>query len=213
MGAKIVTSSRDPDTAVFDRIVAARTPWSGMLRSGQVLSIVDLEGQQAVDTLFYAADDFAERYCAQATLAAQGSAYIGAGTLILSNRGRTMLTMLADTVGEHDTSAGACSCEANTVRFGHHTRYMHACRENFVVELAKHGMTKRDVVSNINFFMNVPILPDGELAIVDGASKPGDYVELKAEMDVLCVISNCPQVNNPCNGFNPTPVRVLIWDA
>ena len=74
-------------------------------------------------------------------------------------------------------------------------------------------MTKRDIVSNINFFMNVPILRDGELAIVDGVSKPGDYVELRAEMDVLCVISNCPQVNNPCNGFNPTPVRVLIWDA
>lgn len=213
MGAKIVRSSRDPDTAVYDRIVAARMPWSGTLRRGQVMSIVDLEGQQAVDTLFYAAADFAERYCAQATLAAQGSAYIGAGTLILSNRGRTMLAMLADTVGEHDTSAGACSCEANTVRFGHHTRYMHACRENFVVELAKRGMSKRDIVSNINFFMNVPILPDGELAIVDGASKPGDYVELRAEMDVLCVISNCPQVNNPCNGFNPTPVRVLIWDA
>ena len=202
-----------PGTAVYDHVIAARTPWSGLVRKGQTLRIVDLEGQQAVDTLFYAAHDFGERYCAQGTLAAQGSAYIGTGTRILSNRGRLMATMIADSVGEHDTSAGACSCEANTVRFGHHTRYMHACRENFVVELAKHGMTKRDIVSNINFFMNVPILPDGELAIVDGVSKPGDYVELRAEMDVLCVISNCPQVNNPCNGFKPTPVRVLIWDV
>jgi urea carboxylase-associated protein 1 len=204
---------RDSGNAIYDRVVAARTPWSQILRKGQELCIVDLEGQQAVDTLFYAAHDFGERYCAQSTLAAQGSAYIGPGTRLLSNRGRVMATMLADTVGAHDTSAGACSCEANTVRFGHHTRYMHACRENFLVELAKYGMTKRDIVSNINFFMNVPILPDGELAIVDGASKPGDSVELRAEMDVLCVISNCPQVNNPCNGFEPTPVRVLIWDA
>jgi len=203
---------RNTGDAVYDRVVAARTPWSQILRKGQVLCIVDLEGRQAVDTLFYAADDFGERYCAQSTLAAQRSAYIGAGTRILSNRGRVMATMLADSVGEHDTSAGACSCEANTVRFGHHTRYMHACRENFLVELARYGMTKRDIVSNINFFMNVPILPDGELAIVDGASKPGDTVELRAEMDVLCVISNCPQVNNPCNGFNPTPIRVLISD-
>jgi len=178
--------------AVYDHIIPARTPWSGIVRKGQHLRIVDLEGQQAVDTLFYCAEDFGERYCAQATLAAQACAYIGPGTPILSNRGRVMLTVLADTVGEHDTSAGACSIEANTVRFGHHTRYMHACRENFLVELAKYGMSKRDIVSNINFFMNVPVLPDGALAIVDGASKPGDYVELTAEIDVLCVISNCP---------------------
>jgi len=210
---KVKKNDLDPETAVYDRIIAARTPWSRIVREDQTLCIVDLEGQQAVDTLFYAADDFTERYCAQATLAAQGSAYVGVGTRILSNRGRAMATMIADSVGAHDTSAGACSCEANTVRFGHHTRYMHACRENFVVELAKYAMTKRDIVSNINFFMNVPILPDGELAIVDGASKPGDYVVLRAEMDVLCVISNCPQVNNPCNGFKPTPVRVMIWDA
>jgi uncharacterized protein len=210
---KVKISDLDLETAVYDRIIAARASWSRIVREDQTLCIVDLEGQQAVDTLFYAADDFAERYCAQATLAAQGSAYVGVGTRILSNRGRVMATMIADSVGAHDTSAGACSCEANTVRFGHHTRYMHACRENFVVELAKYGMTKRDIVSNINFFMNVPILPDGELAIVDGASKPGDYVVLRAEMDVLCVISNCPQVNNPCNGFKPTPVRVMIWDA
>ncbi|HXJ00661.1 MAG TPA: urea amidolyase associated protein UAAP2 [Micropepsaceae bacterium] len=208
-----ISSQRTPDTAVFDHIIPARNPWSGIIRKGQYLRIIDSEGQQAVDTLFYSAEDPAERYCAQATLAAQGYAYIGAQTPILSNRGRVMATMLADTVGDHDTSAGACSCEANTVRFGHHTRYMHACRENFVVELAKYGMSKRDIVPNINFFMNVPIRPDGELAIVDGASKPGDYVELRADMDVLCVISNCPQVNNPCNGFRPTPVGVLIWNA
>lgn len=203
----------DPREAVYDHVVPARTPWSGLLRKGQSLRIIDVEGQQAVDTLLYRADKFAERYDAQGTLATQGSAYVTAGTRLLSNDGNLMATVTADTSGDHDTSAGACSCEANTVRFGHHTRYMHACRENFVVELARHGMDKRDIVSNINFFMNVPILPDGELAIVDGASKPGDYVELRAEIDVLCVISNCPQVNNPCNGFNPTPIRVLIWDA
>ncbi len=168
MPAKPISSPLDPAAAIYDHIVAARTPWSGYVRKGQHLRIVDLEGQQAVDTLFYRADNFGERYSAQDTLAAQRAAYIGAGTRILSNEGRLMLTMVADTVGDHDTSAGACSCEANTVRFGHHTRYMHACRENFLVELAKHGMSKRDIVSNINLFMNVPILPDGELAIVDG---------------------------------------------
>jgi urea carboxylase-associated protein 1 len=199
--------------ASYDQIVPATARWSRILRRGQVLRIVDLEGQQAVDALFYNADDHAERYSVHDTLLAQGHAYITTGSRLLSNEGNLMATVTADTCGRHDTSAGACSCEANTVRFGHHTRYMHACRENFLLELSRYGMTKRDIVSNINFFMNVPILPDGELAIVDGVSQPGDYVELRAAIDLLCVLSNCPQVNNPCNGFRPTPIRVLIWDA
>ena len=206
------TSARDPATARQDHRVAAEAPWSGVVKRGQILRIVDLEGQQAVDTLFYRADDFAERYSSQDTVRQQGAAYITTGTPLLSTEGNVMLTVTADTCGRHDTSAGACSCESNAVRFGHDTKYLHACRENFVLEVGRHGMTKRDIVPNINFFMNVPIAPSGELAIVDGVSRPGDYVELRAEMDVLCVISNCPQINNPCNGFNPTPVQVLIWD-
>jgi uncharacterized protein len=206
------TSPRSLADAIYDQIVPARAPWSGVVRKGQYIRIVDSHGQQAVDTLFYNAHDHGERYDAQATLAAQGEAYITTGTSLLSNEGRILAVVTSDTTGDHDTSAGACSCESNTVRFGHHTRYMHACRENFLVALARHGMDKRDIVSNINFFMNVPILPNGNLAIVDGTSKAGDYVELRAEMDVLCVISNCPQVNNPCNGFNPTDIRVLIWN-
>ncbi len=201
------------NTIVYDHTIAANQSWSGTVKRGQRLRIVDLEGQQAVDTLFYAAHNFGERYSAQDTLRAQGAAYIGKGTQLISNEGKVMLTVVADTCGRHDTSAGACSCEANTVRFGHHTRYMHACRENFLVEVTKHGMSKRDIVANINFFMNVPVEPDGRLAIVDGISAPGSYVELIAEIDVLCVISNCPQINNPCNGFNPTPVQVTIFDA
>ncbi|WP_439815077.1 urea amidolyase associated protein UAAP2 [Zavarzinia sp. CC-PAN008] len=203
----------DPSTARYDFTIPARQPWSGVVKKGEILRIVDIDGQQAVDTLFYSAADTSERYSCQDTLAAQRAAYVSIGTVIRSNEGRPMLTVIDDTCGRHDTSAGACSCESNTVRFGHQTRYMHACRENFIVEVSKHGMTKRDIVPNINFFMNVPVEPDGGLAVVDGISQPGAYVDLKAEMDVLCVISNCPQVNNPCNGFLPTPVRVLIWPA
>jgi urea carboxylase-associated protein 1 len=206
-------TTRAPSNAIVNYTVAAERPWSAIVKAGQILRIVDADGQQAVDTLFYNAHNFAERYSAQDTLRVQGSAYITNGTRIVSNEGRTMLRVIADTCGQHDTSAGACSCEANTVRFGHHTKFLHACRENFVIEVSKYGMSKRDIVPNINFFMNVPVMPSGELAIVDGLSRPGDYVELAAEMDVLCVISNCPQINNPCNGFNPTPIQVLIWDA
>ncbi len=204
---------RDTATAIFTHRIPAEAPWSGIVRKGQVIRIVDAEGQQAVDTIFYRADDYAERYSAQDTLRQQGSAYIGVGTKVISNEGNVMLTVIADTCGRHDTMAGACSCESNTVRFGHETRYLHACRDNFLLEVSRYGMDKRDIVPNINFFMNVPIGPSGEMTIVDGLSAPGGYVELRAEMDVLCVISNCPQVNNPCNGFNPTPIDVLIWEA
>ncbi|ASS60096.1 urea amidolyase associated protein UAAP2 [Rhizobium beringeri] len=207
------SASRSLENAVQEHFIPAEAPWSGIVRKGQTIRIEDSYGQQAIDTLFYRADDFAERYSNQDTMRAQGGAYIGTGTKIISNEGNVMLVMTADSCGRHDTSAGACSCESNTVRFGHGTKYLHACRDNFVIEVTKHGMSKRDIVPNINFFMNVPIKPNGEMTIVDGISAPGDYVELVAEMDVLCVISNCPQINNPCNGFDPTPIRVLIWDG
>ncbi|WP_028748460.1 urea amidolyase associated protein UAAP2 [Rhizobium mesoamericanum] len=205
--------ARSLQNAAQDHFIAAEAPWSGIFRKGQTIRIEDSFGQQAIDTLFYRADDFSERYSNQDTMRMQGAAYIGIGTKIMSNEGNVMLTMTADSCGRHDTSAGACSCESNTVRFGHGTKYLHACRDNFVLEVSKHGMSKRDIVPNINFFMNVPIKPNGEMTIVDGISAPGDYVELVAEMDVLCVISNCPQINNPCNGFDPTPIRVLIWNG
>lgn len=190
--------------------VAAEASWSGIIRRGETIRIEDLHGRQAVDTLFYRADDFAERYSNQDTMRVQGGAYVTLGTRIISSEGNVMLTVTADSCGRHDTSAGACSCESNAVRFGHDTRHQHACRDNFVLDLARHGMTKRDIAANINFFMNVPISPDGTMTIVDGISAPGDHVELRAEMDVLCVISNRPQINNPCNGFDPSAIRIII---
>ncbi len=201
-------------TLISDTLVPARAPYSTFLQAGQTVRIIDLESQQAVDALFYNRHDTSERYSAQDTLAAQaargGKFFLGLGSVLLSNEARPMLTITADSCGFHDTCAGACSCESNTVRFGHETRFMHACRENFLAELGKYGMGKRDLVSNVNFFMNVPIKPDGELTVVDGVSAPGGYVELRAEMDLLVVISNCPQVNNPCNGFRPTPIRIIV---
>jgi urea carboxylase-associated protein 1 len=203
----------NPTHTIYEDVIAAGAPWSRVVKAGQTLRIIDLEGQQAVDALFYAAGDYAERYSMQDTILGLGTPYIGLGAQLASNEGRPMVTLIADTCGRHDTMAGCCSCESNSVRFGHNTRYLHACRENFILELGRHGMTKRDIVPNVNFFMNVPISPDGELAVVDGISEPGGSVDLRAEMDVLVVLSNCPQLNNPCNGFTPSPIRVLIWEG
>ena len=198
---------------IQDDVVAARAPWSAIVRAGQVLTIVDLGGNQAVDCLLYNAVDTAERYSAPDTIAGQGNLFLTKGSRLLSGHGRALMTVIADEVGRHDTIGGACSKESNTLRYGHHTRYQHACVENFLIEGSRWGLTKRDLVSNINWYMNVPVDPDGSLGIVDGLSAPGLRVALRAEIDTLVLVSNCPQVNNPCNGFDPTPVRMLISGA
>ena len=201
--------------ARIDTVVPAGEPWMGAVRRGETFRIVDLEGNQAVDTLFYNADDTHEHYSAQNTIQAQGRIYLTTGSVLLSNRGRPMLRIEDDTCGRHDTLGGACSSESNTVRYALEKRYMHSCRDSFLLALAHHdhGMTKRDLPSNINFFMNVPVTPEGGLRFADGISAAGRHVELIALMDTLVLISNCPQLNNPCNAYNPTPVRLLIWEA
>ncbi|WP_342750622.1 urea carboxylase-associated family protein [Termitidicoccus mucosus] len=206
-----------PEKAAYRHKIPAGDFWIHKITAGQSVRIVDLEGNQAVDTIFYNAGDFAEYYSAQATIRGQRCIYLTTGTKIISSEGNVMLEITADTCGRHDTLGGACACESNTVRYGHDTKYMHACRQNFLMGLASWPgaachLNKRDIPANINFFMNVPVTPEGGLMFEDGVSAGGKYVELKAAMDVVCLISNCPQLNNPCNGWNPTPVEVLVWD-
>jgi urea carboxylase-associated protein 1 len=218
----LVTSPLDGKDAVIDEVCLAGEPWIRTLRRGQILRILDLEGNQAVDTLFYSASDPAERYSATDTVVRQGQLYLSAGTSLYSNEGRVMLTIVADTCGRHDTLGGACAAESNTVRYALEKRHMHNCRDNFLHGLSRcHcfdaaaaglGLGKRDLAANINFFMNVPVTAEGGLSFEDGISASGKYVELRAEMDVVCLISNCPQLNNPCNAYNPTPIRLLVWE-
>jgi urea carboxylase-associated protein 1 len=193
-----------------NEVVPPRSPWSGIVPAGGTLLLVDLHGNQAVDCLFYVAADTAERYSAPDTVARQGSIFLTTGSELRSNLGRVLLTVISDDVGRHDTLGGACSKESNTLRYGHHTENQHACVENFLAEGARWGLGKRDLVSNINWYMNVPVDEDGTLGIVDGISAPGLSVTLRAHVDVLALISNCPQMNNPCNGFDPTAVRISV---
>ncbi len=214
-GMHLVESTLDPAAAVYSEVIPAGEPWVHEIRRGQIFRIVDLCGNQAVDTLFYNAHDYADRYSAQDTIRAQANLYLTTGTRLMSTGGTVLLTIVADTCGRHDTLGGACANESNMVRYAIEKRYMHACRSSFLKGVIEwdHGMSKRDITANINFFMNVPVTPEGRLTFEDGISDPGKYVEMRAETDVLALISNCPQLNNPCNAYNPTPVQVLIWDA
>jgi urea carboxylase-associated protein 1 len=197
-------------TVLLDRTVPARGAFSAVVRRGQLLTVTDLGGNQAVDCLLYDARDTAIRYSAPDTVQAQGSLFLGKDSVLLSTEHTPLMTVTEDDCGRHDTIAGACSKESNTLRYGHHTWAQHACVENFLAEGARWGLGKRDLVSNINWYMNVPVEPDGTLGIVDGLSAPGLRVVLRAETDVLVLVSNCPQINNPCNGFDPTPVRMTV---
>ncbi len=215
MSTLIYTESLfDPANAVYDFTLPAGNGWMHEIKRGQTFRIVDLEGNQAADTLFYNAHDMSDRYSAQDTIRAQGGIYLTTGTKLMSSEGNVLLTITADTCGRHDTLGGACATESNQVRYSLDKRWMHACRDTFMLQVLRwgRGASKADITHNINFFMNVPVTPEGGLRFADGVSAGGRYVEMRAETDVIALISNCPQLNNPCNAYNPTPVRLLIWE-
>lgn len=210
----IKASELEADKAYFRKVVPAGDYFMQVVKKGETVRILDLEGNQAADTLFYSAADPSERYSAIDTIREQGNVYLTAGTVLMSNEMNPLLEIVADTCGRHDTLGGACATESNTVRYALEKKCMHACRDSWllaVTENEQFGMSKRDITHNINFFMNVPITPEGGLTFEDGISDAGKYVELRALMNVIVLISNCPQLNNPCNAYNPTPIEVLVW--
>jgi uncharacterized protein len=209
----LTESTLHPAAAVYRAVIAAGEPFLCEVKAGQTVRLLDLQGNQAVDTLFFSAQNPRERFDPQRTLRRQNNVYLTTGTVLYSNLGNPLLTITADTCGRHDTLGGACAQESNTVRYAMDKRYMHSCRDNFLRASLHDGrLAKRDIGANINFFMNVPVTAAGGLTFEDGISGAGKYVELIAHKDVIVLISNCPQLNNPCNGYNPTPAEVLVWD-
>ncbi|WP_062305513.1 urea amidolyase associated protein UAAP2 [Alicyclobacillus sendaiensis] len=204
---------RDAVTADTRLVLPSGEGFMCTLQPGDVLRIVDLEGNQAVDTLFFDADRPYDHYSAVKTIAEQGNIYLTTGSVLLTESGRPLVRIVEDTCGRHDTLGGACSAQSNTVRYGHDKVHMHNCRDTFMMQIAMHEprLAKRDLAPNVNFFMNVPVTPDGGLEFADGISGPGRYVEMEAMTRVLVLMSNCPQLNNPCNAYNPTPVEIVIW--
>jgi hypothetical protein len=198
-----------PGLVISSEFIPARAGWSRELTRGQVLRIIDLEGRQAVDFLCYNARDYEDRYAAADTMKINGSIFIGKGTVIYSVNCNPLFSVIEDTCGRHDTIGGCCSSALNRRRYGKPDDPN--CRQNFLDQLRRYGMGPRDMVANVNFFMYVPVSAEGAMAMGPSISEPGDHVDLRAEMDVLAVISNCPQMNNPVNDYKPTPVQAVIY--
>lgn len=198
-----------PGKVLLDEIVPPGRPWGHRVAQGDRLRLIDLEGQQAVDFLCYDAADPTDRYSATNTVKVQGKLFVDKGTVLYSDLGNPLFTVVEDTCGGHDTIYGCCSEPNNFLRYG--VRDTPSCFANFVEILGRFKLDRSFVVGNVNFFMSVPVAGDGTLVADDGHSKPGNYVDLRAERDVLAVLSNCPQMHNPCNGYKLTPIQAVIW--
>ncbi|MDR2427183.1 MAG: DUF1989 domain-containing protein [Endomicrobium sp.] len=206
-------SEKKEEESIFNKVITSGDGWFGLIKKGQTVRITDLQGNQAADTLFYDVADPSDHYSAVKTIAAQKNIYLTTGSILLAESGKQLLKITADTCGRHDTLGGACSSQSNTVRYAHEKDYMHNCRDTFMHCISNvKQYSKRDLAANINFFMNVPVTAQGQLCFEDGVSYAGAYVEMKAVTDVMLLLSSCPQLNNPCNAYNPTPVKIAIWE-
>lgn len=181
------------------------------LREGQTLRIVDLEGKQVPDLVCFNLADPGERLSTNNSRLVQKRWLLTTGDALYSDEGRPMLRIAEDTVGIHHASAGCCNEPANYLRYG--VRGTPNCLDNLAAASAPLGLTKKQIPGAFCPFMNVVQHPDGGYEIQEPTSRPGDHIDLTAEMDLFVAISNCPQDKNPCNGFNPTPLRLVVFDA
>lgn len=189
--------------------------WSRVLRRGQILSLIDIEGGATVAALFYNANQPLERYNFADTLKAQHTAKLTRGHVLYSDMGRVLCSIVEDSAGWHDTITGHMTREASRVKFGEGTyqklrnEYYRDTRSNFLIELGKHGLGKRDLVPNVNFFARITPDEQGKLSW-QPAGEAGSKVSLRAEMDVLVILSNTPHPLDPSPRYAPKPIALSL---
>lgn len=199
-----------PGEVIFEMTIPPKGETSFVLKRGQVFRTIDVEGQQVADLVLYSRQDPEERYWVANTIKLNRQVYLTKGHALYSDRAQKMATIVADTCGVHDTLCGSCSAEIDFVRYG--VKWHHNCTDNFVRSLARYNLRRRDMVMSFNIFMNAPVREDGTFEIITPKSKAGDYIDIRADMDVIVCFSNCPQDLNPCNGFNPTPLHIVTFE-
>ena len=195
-----------------ETVIPARGYLALELRRGQVLRILDLEGQQVADVVFFNRDNLAEKFSPNNTVTLNSNVYLSQGGTLYSDQANAMCTIVADTVGRHDFIAGSCSEGTNRLRYGERAFGKATCRGNLTLALSPYGIPMKDVPYTLSVFMNAPVQPDGTFTLGSAHSKPGDHLDLRAEMNLIVAISNCPQELNPVNGPGPTTIKVVLYN-
>jgi uncharacterized protein YcgI (DUF1989 family) len=179
-----------------------------LVRSGQVLKVIDTEGQQAADFVAICKDDRSEALSPVHTRRALKSLFFKVGDELMSSKGRPLLRVLQDTVGVHDANVPACDSTRFSIDFsvpGHRN-----CVANLLEGLAFYGVSHDEVPDPFNLFQNGPVTPDGRMLVTDPISVAGDYIELLALADLVCAVSSCPQDIIPGNGLRVTPIDLEV---
>ena len=200
-----------PAKPVHDEIVVAKGQTAFEVERGRTVRVEDVEGMQAVDFICYNRANLAEKFWAAHTAKLNKTIYVSKGHVLWSDLANPMMTIVEDTVGVNDVICGSCSRPLDEVRYG--DKATDGCMENFEAAIEPWGLERKDIPMCFNIFLNYPVAASGGVSLEDTEppSRPGDYIDLRAEMDLLIAISNCPQINNPCTGFNPTPIRVAVY--
>ena len=198
---------------VWDETMAGGEYCARVLKRGTRVRLTNLDGDGCVNLLAFNADRPIERLNVADTVKVQWNAYLRPGNLLLSDMGRVLLSITADTAGRHDTFCGASNEKSNARKYGSGDNYgpFPNARDRFLLALAKYGLAKKDIPANINLFKGVRVESDGGLTFSDEPGKPGEYVELRAEINVLLVLANTPHVLDPRDDYTCTDVRVTAW--
>lgn len=207
----------DPHLVLWEEDVPAGTHWSGSVRRGTTLRLIDMDGGANISTVFYNADEKLERYNMPDTLKAQHIAYLTAGRVLYSDMGRVLCSVIADTCGWHDTLSGMTDAAQIRAKYGdapyqsqHNAMYRNA-RDSLLIEVGKYGLGKRDLMANVNFFSRVVVEDDGSMRHVPGNSKAGDYIDLRCDMNVLVALSSNPHPLDANPQYTPKPLKLIAW--
>lgn len=203
----------EPGARRWERIMEPKGRIAFELAKGDTLRIVDLDGQQVADFICFDRHNLTDKISHSTTVMLKGNIHLTEGDYIRSVDAHSMLKITRDTVGRHDILAGSCCPGLNRLRYGKEAEHQPNCRENLAAAMAPYGVRLSEIPYTFNIFMNVPISPAGDIEVIAPVSKPGDFIDLRAEMDLIVAISNCPQERNVCNGFKATRLGLLVYDT
>ncbi|MBS7540327.1 DUF1989 domain-containing protein [Ancylobacter lacus] len=203
----------EPGPRRWETVMAPKGRTAFELEKGDTLRIIDLDGQQVADLICFDRHNLTDKISHSTTVMLKGNIHLTTGDYIRSVDAYPMLKITRDTVGRHDILAGSCCPGLNRLRYGEQAAHQPNCRENLAAVMAPYGVRLSEIPYTFNIFMNVPVSPDGDIEVIAPVSKPGDYIDLRAEMDLVVAISNCPQERNVCNGFKATRLGLVVYRA